>query len=301
MSSFEDLYKEETGEDTQKSEEVAETPDATGQQDKPADPVNALNQMENKDEQEFSNFKYTPKQNNRGGRTRKFDPRKDDIEPVSVDVTKLKTFSRSYAATSIERVPSAIIPLIDHACQELNKRGFTLRSARSLDRNHLETLMTERAERVEYYNIWKTAFDFPEELMEKLKVPEPTKKAYEIACGLDLQNTLRWQEFKVKKTPGFTAQSIGDIVRDWNSRKDIRKKFSARTVHIYLGDDCETALNVLFIYSECGSESTSKTDFKKIGNLKYEIERAEMFNIPVLNFGNPNFLGSFNKLMEKFN
>ena len=54
-----------------------------------------------------------------------------------------------------------------------------------------------------------------------------------------------------------------------------------------LGANANQPLNMLIIYSECGTEVITKnTDFKKLGNLVFFLQVAAKSNIPVFNIKN---------------
>ncbi len=212
----------------------------------------------------------------------------DTLNPVEVDVDKLKKYSRMFTASSPVNVPNERLEALDRIIEKAEQLGFTFRSMGD-SKDKLNTEVTERATRIEYYLPWA---GFNADVDAKL--PKPTEKGANIACWIDATKKEAINNAKGKNVPRE------DIVSDYNLLSPAIKTFNARNVHIVLGDDCETSLNFILVYTECGAEKPKDIKWDKAQKSGYYIDVGEKFNIPVFNLSKPDCELRLTEYLETF-
>jgi len=195
----------------------------------------------------------------------------DTVDPVEVNPDTLKRFARTYTASSPVPIPNVQLEVLDRIVAQLDQLGFTFRSMAD-KQDKLNNEITDRANRKEFYVPWAK---FNNDVEPKLA--KPTKRAYEVACWIEVEKRKAINNAKGKNIPDK------DIIDNFNMLKPAIKTFAARNVHLILGEDCETAINFLLIYTEDGAETRKDIQYDKSGRTSYFIEVCEKLNIPVFN------------------
>ena len=221
---------------------------------------------------------------------RAFDVFEDDVSPRKVDIDSLKKYARMFSASSPEGIviPNEKMEVLDRILEKIDSLGFTFRSFAD-KKEPLNSIVTDKFNRKEFYLPWKAFNDSVD-----AKVSKPSKHAVETACWLDIS-----KREGINNAKGINVPRE-DLVADYNLLSPAIKNFSARTVHICLGDDVETVLNFVIVYTECGSESTRGLDWKKAGRTAYFIEYCHKLNIPVFNLSNAAFELKLNEYLDTF-
>ncbi len=203
---------------------------------------------------------------------KKFDIFEDTVEPLEVNTDTLKKFSRMYAGSSPVKIPNERLEILDRIIEKASTSGFTYRSTAD-ERSKLDIEITERVQRKEYYLPWKTFGGG----VENATLNKPTEKAHKISCWFDVNKRESINNAKGKNI------AREDIISDYNSLSPAIKGFSARNIHVVLGEDCETALNFMLVYTEDGAEQPMDIKWDKSQKTGYFIEVCYKLNIPVFN------------------
>lgn len=102
---------------------------------------------------------------------------------------------------------------------------------------------------------------------------EPTMRAHKVAANYK-----------------YRAPRDEDGSIKYNSLNDTVKKFSARDVHLLLGEKCATKLKFLILNTTDGAEAPTEVDYKTTGSASFPIKIASEFGIPVFNIHKVNRL-----------
>jgi hypothetical protein len=241
-------------------------------------PKEQSNPYESKPEQGTANVvnKTTtePRQyNNNGnkqfnGKGGGFDPWKDPITPREINKNTLKRFDRTFTVASAKgNVPDEVLNKLNPFLETLTDYGFTFRS--SVDtRDNLTMYVDGKFQRKEIYLPFKK---FNQSVTAKLT--RPSKFAYELTA-------------KFHKAFDKLSHPV--------------KGFLARNTHLILGGDCDTPINFIIIYTECGIETAKGIKFETAGNASYFITVADDLNIPIFNLKNENFNERFESFLNTF-
>lgn len=203
---------------------------------------------------------------------KKFDVFEDAVEPQEIVVDKLKRFSRMFSASSPINIPNERLEVLDRIMQKINSMGFTFRSMND-PKDKLNNDVTERSDRKEYYLPWAKFGDATVDA----KISKATEKSIKTACWLEVKKKAAINNAKGKNVP------MEDLVSDYNLLSPAIKGFGGRNVHILLGDDCETAINFMLVYTECAAEQSIEIKYDKAQKTGYFIEASNRLNIPVFN------------------
>lgn len=183
---------------------------------------------------------------------------KQDFTPAKVDPGTFKTHSKLFtikAHSTTGTIPASITERFIEISKVLATKSFGYRyGGRSDDTLQSDIIKTEGL-KTEIYLPWKKF-----NVDVKTDHISPTEKAYSIA--------LNSHKVFYKLPPAVRAVISNDV-------------------HLLLGEDCNTPLDFLLVYSECGSEALSKqVDYKKLGPIVFLLKVAGDANIPVFNFKN---------------
>lgn len=110
---------------------------------------------------------------------------------------------------------------------------------------------------------------------------EPTIKAHKVAAKYKYKNEL-------DENGRFRYNTLNEHV----------KKFSARDVHLLLGDKVGNKVKFIIIMSNDKAEAMNEVDYKTIGSVGFPLKIATSFDIPVFNISKP---GRINDLLEYLN
>ena len=221
-------------------------------------------------------------------RPKAFSPFDDEVTLEEVNLDTLKKHARMFTGSSPVAVPNDKLEVLDRIVAKCNTAGFTFRSLGD-NQDHLNTNLTERVDRKEFYLPWakfNIAID--------AKMSKPSEKAYKVSCWLSTAKREAINNAKGNNVPRE------DIVKDFNLLSPAVKTFSARNVHMMLGDDCETALNFMLVYTECGSEKPVEIKWDLAGKTGNMIEIADRLGIPVFNLAKPACEVRLTEFLETF-
>jgi len=177
------------------------------------------------------------------------------IAPVAVDKETLLRFNRMFTVVTHGEVPGEISLLIEQISKLLLTKGFTFR----YDGNNKDTASTKAYQtcksRCEIYLPWK---GFNKDVTAKLN--KPSEKAYGYASGFH---------------GGFNKipSSVRAIV--------------AHNVHVLLGDECNTPVNLFITYTTDGAEVKADVKYETTGPVSFFITACDALDIPVFNLKNP--------------
>ncbi len=213
----------------------------------------------------------------------------DDVDPKKPNVDMFKKHYRMFMASSPIPIPNERLEILDRIVEKCNASGFTFRSMAD-DKDRLNAEITDRITRKEYILPWKK---FNESV--EAKVFKPSKTAAEIACYLEVEKKGKINAAKNRQIPRE------DIIKDYNLLKPGVKLFTSRNVHLMLGDDCETVVNFLLVYTDDGAETPREIKWDKSQKTGNFIEMAYNLSIPVFNLKKSDvetriieFLNTFN-------
>jgi len=154
----------------------------------------------------------------------------DEIAPVAVNKEELLRFNRMFSVATHGEVPGETIILIEQLSKLLISKGFTFRFDGNVEDKAGLTAYNASKVRAEVYLPWK---GFNKEVTGKLA--RPTEKAYGYAAGIHRAFT------KIPPT-------VRAIV--------------ARNVHVMLGDECNTPLNLFITYTPDGAETKKDVNMR---------------------------------------
>jgi hypothetical protein len=248
--------------------------------EQPAQPSNPM--------QAYSNVN---KANGYGKKNKKFNSKTDIIEPEEVNVESLIRFARTFAAISEKEIPKELLPNIDLIVEELESKKFTMR----VDYSNRNPLGTELASRYGNQAAFLPFGEFgggPKDA----EISFPTEKAHKIALGMEIDKVKLIHE-RMKKPFNQT-----DFMDDYNAQRNFFKLLNAQRAHIFFGKECDTALNLMIIYTESGVETPDKLDFKKDGyTISDTVKYCSDFAIPVFNLKNDDVVTRIREFLNTFN
>jgi len=195
-----------------------------------------------------------PKQEYKKDDKKKVNLWEDHIEPVKVDKDSLLRFNRMFTVMSHGEVPGETIILIEQLTKLLISKGFTYRFDGNVqDKASLQGYSAGKS-RSEIYLPWK---GFNKDVTAKLN--RPSEKAY-----------------------GHAAL----FHKAFNKLPPTVRAIVARNVHMLIGDECNTPLNLFITYTPDGAETKADVDYKTTGNMSFMIYACEDLGIPVFNLKN---------------
>lgn len=197
---------------------------------------------------------------------------KDD-EPVNPMEPKISEFNRkanTFLAVGTD-LPTGLESKLSVVLDTLHGKRFTARLA-SDKRDPLDTFVKANYFMKEFFLPWAK---FDTDVVPKL--PKPTPDARPVACWLTL--TTR------RKSDPDIFNMIPSVVRT----------FIARNTHLVLGEDLKSPVKFMILYTPNGEGLGDRIDFKSAGNVKFFLEVAKIFSIPVFNIQNED---SFKKLED---
>jgi hypothetical protein len=226
-------------------------------------------------------YKRKPKQ---------FNSKNDKIVPEEIDSTSLVRFARTFSCYSDIDIPMTLLENIDKLVERLAERKFKMRSVGN-SKVPLDKVIRDRYDNVELILPFKDFDGNPEG-----KITFPTEQAHKFACRIELD---KQKSIRERKQLPYIEEECLD---DYNGLRNYIKLFNARDVHILVGPECDTALNLMIVYTECGSETTSKLDYKKAGyNVSDIIKLCDKLAIPVFNLKNPDAFDRIKEFLNTFN
>ncbi len=178
----------------------------------------------------------------------------DEIEALEIDKDSLLKFNRMFTIMSHGEVPGETIILMEQISKLLHSKGFTFRFDGSAQDTAASIGYSTCKDRSEIYLPWK---GFNKDVTGKLV--RPSEKAYRIAAGIN---------------PRFN--NIPPTVR----------AMVARVVHVIMGDECNTPVNLCIIYTADGAETKADLKAARTGNVPFTIYLCEALGIPVFNLKN---------------
>lgn len=181
------------------------------------------------------------------------------IKPVPLDTIEMeqgvKAFSFIYNEKEGE-LPDNIVEKVQKVIKTLSTRDYTFRAwfnGSSATGDKIVSVETEKPLDIEWYLVtrnWNANVSKPTSNVD-------TELAYQIAKGMHK-----------------AYDKIPDFIR----------ALCARDIELILGKSCKKPIKFLLVYSPCGTESITKdTDFKKLGQLVFDIRVCKDLNIPVFN------------------
>lgn len=187
-----------------------------------------------------------------------------NIVPRTIDTSKFKNTDKKYFAIADNgNVPEEYKKLMLATCSSLFKKGFIYRSVGS-DKNEMDKAIRglDNA-KVEIYKLWPKANT--DDTKSPVASDSTTRASYEVACAYHKR---------------FLTLS-----------KDIVRCYFARETQILLGKDLDLPIDLLLVYTPCGSNSFGKTfDIKNGGGVWFSFKITKEANISVFNIRNKNFL-----------
>jgi len=178
----------------------------------------------------------------------------DHIQPLPVDKDSLLRFNRMFSIAAHGEVPGEVILLIEQLSKLLISKGFTFRyDGNSMDKASTQAYSAAKS-RCEIYLPWK---GFNKELTAKLN--KPTEKAYGYASTFH---------------------------RAFNKIPPTVRAIVARNVHVLMGDEANTPLNLFITYTSDGAETKADIKYETTGNMSFFINACEDLGIPVFNLKN---------------
>lgn len=178
----------------------------------------------------------------------------DHIDPKTIVKDDLLRFNRMFTVMSHGDVPGEAVILIEQISKLLISKGFTFR----YDGNNQDKLSTQAyiasKQRCEIFLPWK---GFNKEVTGKLNRPSAT--AYGFASSLH---------------------------RAFNKIPPTVRAIVARNVHVILGDECNTPVNLFITWTSDGAEVSKDVKFETTGNASFFINACDTLDIPVFNLKN---------------
>jgi len=194
-----------------------------------------------------------------------------EFKEVNVNQDTFSRFTRDYLAYG-EAIPENVMDKLNIVLAKIHAKQFTLRAANNRN-NPLEELAIKSTDRKEFY----LPFKFRDlDSSYKVKVSKVDYKA--ISIGMTI---------KTNAFPNYTSEKF-------NNMKDIGKLFTGRDVHQVLGEDLNTPVKFMLMYTPKGEESGDKLDFETVGNAVMLFLLSKAFSIPIYNIANEE---SLTKLM----
>ena len=189
------------------------------------------------------------------------------FEATEVDQDTFNRFTRDYLVYG-EAIPEAVMDKLNILLARIHSKHFTLRAAMNRD-NPLEELAIKSTDKKEFY----FPFKFKDiDSNYRVKVNKVDYKA--ISIGM----TVKLNAFRKYTSDKF------------NAMKDIGKLFTGRDVHQVLGEDLNTPVKFMLIYTPKGEEAGDRIDFETAGNAVMLLLLAKSFSIPVYNIANEESL-----------
>jgi len=243
--------------------------------DKPAETQNTLQKYENvtKQDNEKKFFSY----------------KKDTIEPLDVDPTEFDRTNKSFFTYAQDELTISMLEKLDRVSDKLNELDFTLRLSHD-NENQLEKIFKSRVTKAENYLPFKNYNE-----VEVGEVLWPTEKAHRIACKIDIDIVKQINKFKK------IEKSDETLKEEYQLKRPGIKLFGSQKVHLLLGKDCKTPVSFILIYTDCGSETTEKVDYKKTKRALYFIQQSEKWNIPLFNLKKPDAEDRLIEYLKTFN
>ncbi len=200
----------------------------------------------------------------------------EPVLPLEPDRTVFKKHNRTFMVEG-QDVPAEKIEKLTAVLDKLHTQGFTLRS--SADRmNELDKDVSSKFARKEYYLPWKK---FAPDV--DAKVEKPNDKARRVSCWLRM--TI------MRKSDPSVFNDLTGVVRT----------FISRNTQLILGEDLETPVNFIIVYTPGGEEGDQRVDFKTAKNASYFIQAANILTIPVFNIQNDDAIDRLEKFLSIFN
>ena len=192
-----------------------------------------------------------PVKENKGGKINLWE---DHIAPLPIDKEGMLRFNRMFAVQSHGDVPGEVVLLIEQLTKLLISKGFTLRYDGNKQDKAATQAYTAGKSRCETYLPWK---GFNKDLTAKLN--KPSEKAYGYASTFH---------------------------KAFNKIPPTVRAIVARNVHVMLGDESNTPLNLFITYTPDGAETKADVKYETTGNMAFYIYACEDLGIPVFNLKN---------------
>ena len=195
-----------------------------------------------------------------------------NISPVAVDISKfVKSNKKTFTVTDNGAVPEAKLQLLLNTCKALFNMGYIYRSQASNRSATDKAIRGLPNAKYEVYKLWsKASHDGGEDA--EVGSEGTNKAAYQAAA------------FYHKR---FLEQ------------KDFIRCIYARTTQIVFGENLNDPVDFILAYTECGSNSLSKTfDMKTARDTWYVFKLASVGNISIFNVNNKNFVDDFKAYMS---
>lgn len=187
-----------------------------------------------------------------------------NIIPKTIDTSTFKTTDKKYFTVMDNgSVPEDYKKLLLATCSSLFKKGYIYRSV-ATDSNTIDKeIRAIQGAKVEIFKLWPKAKTDADSL--PVGSDGTTRKSYEIACMYHK--------------------------RFLTLPKDIIRCYFARATQVLLGKDLDLPVDLLLVYTPCGSNSFGKTfDIKSSRSVWFGFKIAKEANISVFNVKNKNFL-----------
>lgn len=191
------------------------------------------------------------------------------IVPLTPDKENFRKIGRSFSAFSVDDMPESLQLKVFTLMSDLKNKEFIFRYNGSGN----DTVATMTYHRFKVNSDVFLPFKKFKTDAEDILVDKPTKDALRIAAH---------------------------YVKDFDEKSLAIKSFSARDIHIMLGEKCNAPLNFLIIYSKDGAEIGKECDYKTTKTATFPIRVAEDLSIPVFNLAKEKRFEQLEEFINNF-
>lgn len=193
-----------------------------------------------------------------------------DIKPKEIDASKFKPSDKEFCVIDNWNISDLKLELLKKTAMALFNLGYTYRSIGFKKDKIDEAIRSLPNARYKVYKLWPKAKVEPEEAVIGCEGQDPI--AYSTAAA---------------------------YVRNFNAKKDSRRAQLARYTNLILGPKCEVPVDFILAYTDCGSNSFSKSfNIETARDAWYGFKIAKVANIPLFNINNKNFVTDFKSHMD---
>lgn len=208
---------------------------------------------------------------NSNSNSNKFDPWKDEIDKaLPFDMSKFRKYDRNYSVRSYGTIPDNINEKIRNYVSKLSELGFTYRHGPNTDPldNFVYNFASDRAD---VMLPWANYGN--KEYKDIAKVAKPLDDAYRHAA------------FMLGKKKSDDPNENGKL--RINTLGTAFRANTARNVHLIVGDNLVTPINLFICYSPDGASTRDEIKYETTGYISFFINTCEALNIPVFNLQKP--------------
>ena len=191
------------------------------------------------------------------------------IVPLSPDKEAFRKLGRAFSVFSVDDMPESVQLKVFTLMSDLKNKEFIFRYNGSGN----DTVATMTYHRFKANSDTFLPFKTFRTDAEDVLVDKPTKDSLRIAAH---------------------------YVKDFNDKSLAIRSFSARDIHVMLGEKCNAPLNFLIIYSKDCAEIGKECDYKTTKTATFPIRVAEDLNIPVFNLAKENRIDQLVEFVNNF-